>query len=87
MSTTVTVTVTLIQFAVFPLLMSIVHTLNQTNSEVHGKATEFNDAYVLTTGIICEQELILVGICFTRANDSSDIAVYGLCPYITFSDK
>ena len=33
--------------------------------------------------IICEYELVEVGICLTTLDNDSDIAVYGNCPYIT----
>ena len=33
--------------------------------------------------IICEYELVAVGICLTTLDNDSDIAVYGFCPYIT----
>ena len=35
--------------------------------------------------VICEYELVLVGVCLTTFDNDSDIAVYGYCPYITAS--
>ena len=35
--------------------------------------------------VICEYELVAVGVCLTTLDNDSDIAVYGVCPYITAS--
>ena len=36
-----------------------------------------------TYNIICEAELVLIGVCLTRLSNDSEIAVYGPCPYVT----
>ena len=72
--------------AVIPLLMFTALALDLTYSlELQGNGLKFKNSCVTTSMIICEQELVLVGVCFTRANDSLDIAVYGVCPYVTLS--
>ena len=55
--------------------------------EVQSKGHKFKDGCYMTINIICEQELVQIGVCLTRANDSSDIAVYEICPYVTLSGK
>ena len=35
--------------------------------------------------ILCEYELVAVGVCLTTLDNDSNIAVYGVCPYITAS--
>ena len=36
-----------------------------------------------TTYNICEDELVVIGVCLTRLSNDSEIAVYGPCPYVT----
>ena len=41
------------------------------------------DSCQTTHDIICEDELVLIGVCLTRLSNDSEIAVYGPCPYVT----
>ena len=77
-----------ITVAVFLLLIFIAHAFDQTFSvEVQSKRLEFKGGCSTTTSIICEQELVQIGVCFTQVNDSSDVAMYGTYPYVTLSSK
>ena len=74
--------------AVILLLTITAHALDLTYSlELQGNGLKFKNSCVTTSMIICELELVVVGACFTRANDSSDVAVYGLCPYVALSGQ
>ena len=84
MTTIATVTTIMIVVTVIPLLMFTALALDLTYSELQGNGLKFKNSCVTTSMIICEQEL---GVCFTRANDSLDIAVYGVCPYVTLSGQ
>ena len=69
-------------------MIFIAHAFDQTFSvEIQSKGLKFKGGCSTTTSIIYDQELVQIGVCFTRANDSSDIAVYGACPYVTSSGK
>lgn len=41
------------------------------------------DGCITNPYILCEKELVAVGVCLTSLSDNSDVAVFGLCPYIT----
>ena len=70
------------------LLTITAHALDLTYSlELQGNGLKFKNSCVTTSMIICERELVVVGACFTRASDSSDVAVYGVCPYVALSDQ
>ena len=70
------------------VILLLAHVVNQVFClDVDGKELKFRDGCFTTFNIICEQELVQIGICLTRVNDSSDIAVYGICPYNTISGK
>ena len=41
------------------------------------------DGCITDQYILCEEELVAVGVCLTSLSDNSDAAVFGFCPYIT----
>ena len=44
---------------------------------------KLSDSCQTTYRIICEDELVFIGVCLTRLSNDSEIAVYGPCPYVT----
>ena len=50
---------------------------------VSQKETAVNECCKTSSSITCDNELVEVGICFTRLSNNSDIAISGECPYIT----
>ena len=68
-------------------LVFIVDALNLTYSwEFHSEGVEFKNNCVTTSRIICEEGLVEIGLCCTRASHLSDVTVYGLCPYTILTD-
>ena len=78
MSTTVIVNILMLLLN----CMFIADALNLTySSEFHDERIEFKNTCVTNGRIICEEGLVEIGICCTKASHRSDIVVYGLCPY------
>ena len=55
-----------------------------TNQQALQRSSLLNTC-VTNQYILCEYELVVVGVCLTTLNNDSDIALYGFCPYITAS--
>ena len=82
-TTVITLMLLLIQNLVF-----IVDALNLTYSrKFHNEGVELKNNCVTTGRIICEEGLVEIGLCCTRASHLSDITVYGLCPYTILTDQ
>ena len=73
------------------LLLHLVFSANALNltysSEFHDKGDEFKSTCVTNGRIICEEGLVEIGMCCTKASHLSDIVVYGPCPYVILTDQ
>ena len=58
-----------------------------TSMELHDANVKFKNDCVTNGRIICDEGLVLVGVCLTRASHLSNLTVYGLCPYIIVTDQ
>ena len=58
-----------------------------TSMELQDASVKFKNDCITNGRIICHKELVLVGVCLTRASHLSDLAVYGLCSYITMTGQ
>lgn len=55
-----------------------------TNLPASQKTTPFSQC-VTEIFILCEEQRVRVGLCFTCLNGDSEIPVFGFCPYFTAS--
>ena len=66
----------------------IICAFNQSYAvEVRNESFQLQSECVTNIMIFCDQGLVLLSVCCTRANDQSDVIVHGLCPYIPLTDQ